>query len=114
MIFKTGRYSGFLRPFTYVVDLVVIHVLAYYFFQGELPFLNYILFISIAWIVASFRSLFYEIYRFTHLSKLLGLLGKQSIYFVLIVFTFFGFYNTLDIDPWRIIYYILIAMSVIG
>ena len=111
MIFKTGRYSGFLRPISYGIDLLFIHALAFYFFKENVPLLNYVIFVSIAWIVAAFRTNFYEIYRFTHVSNLLGLIGKQTIYFLLIVFTFFGIYNNQKTDPWRILSYALLVMG---
>ena len=38
MIFKTGRYSGFLRPISYIIDLCIIHVWAYYYFKDTIPF----------------------------------------------------------------------------
>ena len=35
MIFKRGRYSGFLRPISYVIDLLIINILAYRFFEDN-------------------------------------------------------------------------------
>lgn len=114
MIFKTGRYSGFLRPITYAIDLVIIHSLAFYFLKDNLPLLNYFLFITPAWIILSFRSDFYEIYRFTHVAKILSLIGKQAMFFALIVFAFFGFYNELEESPNTIVVYILSTMAFIA
>ncbi len=114
MIFKTGRYSGFLRPISYAIDLSIIHSLAYYFFKENLPLLNYIIFISIAWFLVSIRSNFYAIYRFTHVTKILSLVGKQGIVFVLIVFAFFGFYNELEEQPATIFYYAVATMAAIA
>ncbi|MDC8005066.1 exopolysaccharide biosynthesis polyprenyl glycosylphosphotransferase [Aureisphaera galaxeae] len=111
MIFRTGRYSGFLRPITYGIDLILIHALAYYFLDANFPFLNYVIFVSLAWIIAALRTHFYEIYRFTHVSNLLSLIGKQTVYFLLIVFTFFGIYNKEPMNPWMVLYY---AISVMG
>lgn len=114
MIFKTGRYSGFLKPITYAIDLLIIHVLAAPFFEDKFIFLNYIIFVTIAWIMLSLKINFYEVYRFTHIQKILSLLGKQGAIFFLIVFAFFGFYNQIEKDPWRIIYYILICILCIS
>jgi putative colanic acid biosynthesis UDP-glucose lipid carrier transferase len=110
MIFKRGRYSGFLRPISYLVDLTIIHVLAHQFFDVNFEYLNYIIFISLAWIVLSLKSNFYEIYRFTHVTKIMSLLGKQGLIFFLIVFAFFGFYNNVESDPWAIVRYVLLVM----
>lgn len=114
MIFKTGRYSGFLKPISYVIDLTIIHVLAAPFFEDKFIFLNYIIFVTLAWIALSLKISFYEVYRFTHIQKILSLIGKQGIIFFLIVFAFFGFYNQIEKDPWRIVSYILVCMGTIS
>lgn len=107
MIFKTGRYSGFLRPISYIIDLLIIHIMARQFFESNFLFLNYVIFVSIAWIFISLRSNFYEIYRFTRVTKLLSLVGKQGVLFFLLVFAFFGFYSELGQAPLSIIKYAL-------
>jgi putative colanic acid biosynthesis UDP-glucose lipid carrier transferase len=109
-MFKSGRYSGLLRPISYGIDLFLIHFLAFKFFGFTFPFFNYIVFGSIAWILLSIRSGFYEIYRFTHVANIMSLLVKQGVIFVLIVFAFFGFYNQLDISSSTIIKYIFWVM----
>ncbi len=110
MIYKTGRYSGFLRPISYIIDLLIIHLLAYQFFESRLLFLNYVIFVSLAWIILSLRSHFYEIYRFTRLTKILSLIAKQGVLFILLVFAFFGFYSELGVDPWVITRYCLFVI----
>lgn len=110
MIFKTGRYSGFLRPISYIIDLLIINSLAYQFFESNFLFLNYVLFVSIAWVVMSLRSSFYEIYRFTRLTNILSLIGKQGILFILLVFAFFGFYRELEVAPMAIFRYTLVVI----
>ncbi|MEL6810839.1 MAG: exopolysaccharide biosynthesis polyprenyl glycosylphosphotransferase [Bacteroidota bacterium] len=114
MIYKTGRYSGFLRPISYIIDLLIIHLLAYPFFESQLLYLNYIIFVSIAWIIVSLRSHFYEIYRFTRVTKILSLVGKQGILFFLLVFAFFGFYSELLQDPWSLTLYALQVILLIA
>ena len=110
MIFKRGRYSGFLRPISYVIDLLIINLLAYRFFEDNLIFINYTVIISLAWIVIALRTNFYEIYRFTRLTNILSLTGKQAILFTLMVFAFFGVFNNLNRDPLSILNYIILAI----
>lgn len=107
MIFKTGRYSGFITPINYLVDLTIIHILVAPFFEDKFIFLNYIIFVSLAWIVLSIKIHFYEVYRFTHVQKILASIAKQGTVFFLIVFAFFGFYNQITKDPWEIVVYVL-------
>lgn len=107
MIFKRGRYSGFLRPISYTIDLLLINFSAYGFFEDNIVYLNYIIFVSLGWIIIALRSYFYEIYRFTRVTNILLLIAKQGILFFLVVFAFFGFYQKLDISPSAIFLYII-------
>lgn len=109
-MFKSGRYSGFIRPISYGVDLLLIHLLAYKLIDVAFPFFNFIVFVTFAWIVLSMRTGFYEIFRFTHVTNILTLLSKQGAVFVLIVFSFFGFYSGIGVEPLMIFKYILWLM----
>ncbi|MGO3184540.1 MAG: exopolysaccharide biosynthesis polyprenyl glycosylphosphotransferase [Aequorivita sp.] len=109
-MFKSGRYSGFLRPISYGIDLFFIHFFAFEFFDRPFPFFNYVVFLTIAWFLLSLRSGFYEIYRFTHVAKIMSLIGKQGVIFVLMVFSFFGFYNELGTSASTIFEYVLLVM----
>lgn len=109
-MFKSGRYSGFLRPISYGIDLFIIHFFAFEFFERPFPFFNYVIFLTLAWFLLSLRSGFYEIYRFTHVAKIMSLIGKQGVVFVLIVFSFFGFYNELTTSASTIFKYLLLVM----
>lgn len=113
MIFKRGRYSGFLRPISYVIDLLIINILVYRFFEENLIYLNYILFVSLSWIIIALRSEFYEIYRFTRVTNIFSLIAKQGVLFILLVFAFFGFYNELQIVPLKVLQYCLEVIIVI-
>ncbi|MBW2937239.1 exopolysaccharide biosynthesis polyprenyl glycosylphosphotransferase [Aureisphaera sp. CAU 1614] len=110
MIFKRGRYSGFLRPISYIIDLLIINVLAYRFFEDNIIFINYTVSVSLLWIIIALRSNFYEIYRFTRLTNILTLIGKQGVLFILIVFAFFGVFNNLNRDPLSILNYTLFSL----
>ena len=110
---KTGRYSSYLRPISYVMDLVIIHLLANLLFQEILPFVPYLIFVSLAWIIVSLKINFYEIYRFTHGTKILSLIGKQGIIFFLIVFAFFGYYNEAQVESITIIQYVCTVLVLI-
>jgi len=110
-MFKSGRYSGWLRPVSYGIDLFLIHFFAFEFFGTLFPYFNYVIFLTIAWLLLSLRSGFYEIYRFTHLTKIISLIGKQGVIFVLIVFSFFGFYNEFPTSASTIFNYILLVIG---
>lgn len=113
-MFKRGRYSGLLRPISYGIDLLIIHYLALAFFPGTFFFFNYFVFLTLSWIVLSVQANFYEIYRFTHLTKIFYLIAKQAVVFFLLVFTFFGFYNELNIAAYLILQYVFATMFIIS
>ena len=113
MIFKRGRYSGFLRPISYALDLLIIGLVANQLNLEKSTLLNFILFISFSWIVSSLSTRFYEIYRFTSVTRIFTLVGKQSVLFVLLVYSFFGFHREIKLNPKFIVEYILIVVFLI-
>jgi|TARA_R110002110_G_scaffold49502_1_gene146881 putative colanic acid biosynthesis UDP-glucose lipid carrier transferase len=113
-MFKRGRFSGYLRPISYLIDLTIINALAYLFFLNNFQVLNFIIFTSIAWIITSLRSNFYEIYRFTSLVKILSLIIKQGVIFTLIIFAFFGYYGEVNKNPIEIFKYILYVILLVA
>ena len=113
MIFKRGRYSGFLRPISYIVDLIIIGYFSFEIIYEKSDILYFYIYISISWIVSTLLSDFYEIYRHTSVTKIFGLIAKQTIIFLLLVFAFFGFYNDLSAKSINILKYALLVMSLI-
>jgi putative colanic acid biosynthesis UDP-glucose lipid carrier transferase len=113
MIFKRGRYSGFLRPISYAIDLCVIHGFAFLLFEESSSYTSYIFFMSIAWVSSSIILNFYEIYRFTKFTGILTLASKQALVFLLLVFAFFGFYPELQEEASSILKYVGVVMAVI-
>lgn len=114
MIFKRGRYSGFLRPISYMIDLIIIGYFSFGIISEKSNLLYFFIYISSSWIVSTLLSDFYEVYRYTRVTKILGLIAKQTILFLLLVFAFFGFYNELSIQSISILKYIFLAMSFIA
>ncbi|MDB2495420.1 exopolysaccharide biosynthesis polyprenyl glycosylphosphotransferase [Flavobacteriaceae bacterium] len=113
MIFKRGRYSGFLRPISYMIDLIIIGYFSFGIISEKSNLLYFFIYISSSWIVSTLLSEFYEVYRYTRVTKILGLIAKQTILFLLLVFAFFGFYNELSIQSISILKYIFLVMSFI-
>ena len=106
-LFKQGRYSGYLRPISYLIDLSIINGFAIlYFFRGIDPVI-FILFTCTAWIILSAYSKFYGVYRFTREVKISSLILTQMILFTLIIFAFSGYYYNLNIYPITIFKYVL-------
>ncbi|PYE83289.1 putative colanic acid biosynthesis UDP-glucose lipid carrier transferase [Winogradskyella epiphytica] len=107
--FKQGRYSGYLRPISYIIDLVIINGVAILSIFKEKDSFIFCLIISVSWILMSLYSQFYEVYRYTRPVNILSLIVKQSILFLLIVFAFSGLYHELHIYPRPIVKYVLLC-----
>jgi putative colanic acid biosynthesis UDP-glucose lipid carrier transferase len=98
MFFKQGRYSGFITPLSYGIDLLVINLLAFYLpiqFQFPLLFHSYI---SLVWIVISLKTGFYEVFRYTKVTYILRLVFIQFVFFFLILYAFIGFFKQPNIS----------------
>ena len=107
MAYKKGRYSGFIRPIIYSVDLLIIIILAKVCLVMDAHLFLFVGFITFTWIVSAIKSNFYEVYRYTPLIRIFSLLGIQLILFTLLVFAFFGFFHEIDSVPKEVIAYIL-------
>lgn len=96
MVFKQGRYSGFIRPLSYLIDYAVILTLALQFdFEPE-NYTAYALYVLIGWLILSVKSGFYEVYRFTRVTKIVSLTFLQAGLFSLLIFAFFGIFKFMN------------------
>lgn len=98
MFFKQGRYSGFINPISIGIDLLVINLFAYHLpinFQNSYLFHAYI---SIVWLLISFKTEFYKVYRYSKVAHILRLLFIQFVFFFLILYAFIGFFKQPNIS----------------
>ena len=112
-IYRHGRYSGYLRPFTYLIDISIINALAIYLFKGQLNEIVFILSMTIAWVLLSVLSKFYEVYRYTRPVTILALIIRQALLYLLIVFAYSGFNNQLNLEVKDIIKYVMCCFLLI-
>jgi len=105
--YQQGRYSGYLRPISYIIDLSIINGFAILYFFKSIDPLIFSAFVSLAWVILSIYSNFYEVYRFTREVKILSLVLTQMVLFTLVIFAISGFYQELNISYKRVLSYIL-------
>ncbi len=108
---RTGRYSGYIRPFLYSVDLALVSILAYFFLDLGRNYFIYIALIGIAWVFGALKSGFYKVYRYTPLIRIFSLLFIQLLLFILAVFAFFGFSPRLSVMPGEVLEYVSYVFS---
>ncbi len=93
MFSKKGRYSGLITPIFYGLDLLVVNLFAYFLpinFQNPLLFHFYI---SLTWIILSFKNEFYVVHRYSKAVVLLRKLFTQFVFFFLILYAYIGFFK---------------------
>lgn len=88
---NTGRFSGYIRPFSYMIDLIIINCIALFLLPLTINTPYYHLFLSISWMIISWNVSFYEIYRYTKLLEIFEKTIKQYIIYVILNFAYVGF-----------------------
>ncbi len=109
---RTGRYSGFIRPFSYVLDLSIINLFSYLLLSESLFSLYPISFMLISWFIIAINVGFYEVYRFTKTLSIIDKTAKQFIFFTIICFAFSNFYSS-KITSIEILKFTSISIAVI-
>ncbi len=109
---KTGRYSGYIRPFSYLIDLIIINVLAIYIMPFHLNAVYYAIFISFTWFIIAANLGFYEVYRYTKVIAILNCTLKQGILFALFCLVLEYFYSE-TANQKRVVLFVLVSLSVV-
>ena len=110
---NTGRYSGYIRPFSYALDLIIINFRADIFLLDSLNEIYYHIFISISWIIIAWNIGFYEVYRFTNAIEILSKSFKQYIFFLIINFSYLGIFLALS-APTQMLKFVTLAIVFIS
>jgi putative colanic acid biosynthesis UDP-glucose lipid carrier transferase len=87
------KNSILIRPLIILIDLLLINSIVYFISDNEylnFPFLSYI---SIFWLFISYYTKFYNVYRYTHVSRLISLLFSQFFIFSLAYLSYFSVFK---------------------
>ena len=96
--FKQGRYSGYIKPILYLVDLSIITASIFLF---EINLNNIYLFLtyaSVLWFVIAFKNQFYEVNRYTKVIQIITLVLRQIVLFSVVLYAFIGFFKQPNIS----------------
>ncbi len=83
------------------------------FFFRDIDPVVFSLTISIAWVVLSISSNFYEVYRYTREVAILSLVFRQMVLFGLVIFAYSGYHYKLQMYPVTIFKYVLASFVAI-
>ena len=93
MIFKQGRYSGFIKPITYLFDLIVITSMllnSTLYVKNQYQFLSYLLF---SWVIISVVNKFYHIKRIANLIQIASSMLRQFFSFIIVIYAYLGYFK---------------------
>ncbi|RBA29710.1 exopolysaccharide biosynthesis polyprenyl glycosylphosphotransferase [Flavobacterium tibetense] len=110
---KTGRYSVYIRPIQIFLDLVILNLLIVICMRSAMSNFGYHLLVSFFWLVISYYSGYYEVFRYSKGIEILGKLLKQFTFISLITFAYVGFkYKYVTVD--EVGFYILWSFLLVG
>jgi putative colanic acid biosysnthesis UDP-glucose lipid carrier transferase len=111
---NTGRYSIYIRPFSYLVDLLIINFLCNYFLDSVNGVYSHF-FITVSWLVISFYTGFYKVYRYTKPFEIFEKIIKQYFFFAVVNFAYVGYFskNISSLENLKFITSVLIATSAV-
>lgn len=110
---KTGRYSGYLRPFSYILDLLIINILATIVLWDNFHTMSYYIFISASWVVIGYYTGFYDVYRYTKVIQIFGKILKQYFLFLIANFAYIGYFLKFS-NPPQVIWFVSFSILAIS
>jgi len=109
-----GRYSKFIKPISISCDLLIIVAFSLYFFHDLNIYMPvYQGYQILAWLLITYFSKFYQIYRFTSPVEIFSKIFMQLILFLPMVIAFFPFAKTSIFSGTAIALFILSSLVVI-
>jgi len=110
---KIKKYSYLIRPLIILLDIVFINFIIYYFRPKEFLGIQFSIYITIFWLIISYFTKFYNVFRYTHVLRILSLLGAQFFIFILSFFAYFSIFKEGEVvsKQSNIIFSILFVIS---
>ena len=109
---RVGRYSAYIRPFSYVVDLIIINAISILIVGFHQNQTLYAVFISVAWFIMAIYFGFYEVYRYTRVITILNNTVKQIVLFGFVCLALELYFSEFVYQK-KVVLYVLISVSLI-
>lgn len=112
--YKKSRNSDFIKPFSYLIDLVIINGSIFLF--NIIPSSNYILiaYLSAFWLIISFKNDFYSVQRYTRIQQIITLIVIQFVFFALTFYAFIGFFEQPGINRVDLLNYFMFNLLAVS
>ena len=111
--FKKGRYSGLLKPLSYLLDLSIINSAVFLFEINITDIYLFSLYISVFWVLIAVRNDFYEVQRYTKITQVSVLVFRQALIFSITLYAFIGFFKQANISRLALGYYLIFILFII-
>ena len=104
-----------MKPIQLIIDLLLIILIIYFTYNKYYLNFYFLQYISIFWILTSYFIGFYNVYRHTRILRLVNLLFKQFVIFILGYYAYFGVFREGNIvqDDLLVLSSILLVISVV-
>lgn len=112
-MFKQNRYSGFIKPFSYILDLIIIIGCIFLFEINITQIYGFITYVSLFWVIIAFTNQFYDIHRHTKIIKVVTLVIKQLVFFSITLYAFIGIFRQPNISRLELGNYLICVFSLI-
>jgi len=90
---KIVKYSFLIKPLLIIADLLIIFLSVFYFSSKDYLNVLFSIYIILFWILISYYTKFYNVYRYTHTARIFGLTLSQFFIFILSFFSFFSIFR---------------------
>ena len=87
------KYSILIRPLIVLLDILIINLIVYFFSKEEHLSYTYMIYNTFSWMLISYYTKFYNVYRYTHILKLLSLIASQFLVYLLAFFAYFTIFK---------------------
>lgn len=90
---KIKKYSSLIRPLIIFFDVLIVNTVVYYFSDKSSFNIQFSVYLTLFWLLISYYTKFYNVYRYTHVLRLLTLLVSQFFVFLLSFFAYFTLFK---------------------
>ena len=105
-----------IAPMSYLIDMLIINLFAYFLPINLNEPLIFHVYLTIGWLILSFKNKFYEVHRYTKVAQILGKIFTQFFIFFLILYAFIGLFKQPGMSRLALVQYavfVFLAIAVI-
>ena len=87
------NYSILIKPLIILLDIIIINLIIYFFSKENSLQLTYVIYNTFSWLLIAYYTKFYNVYRYTHILRLLSLIASHFFVYLLAFFAYFTIFE---------------------